>query len=160
MINNQNRAVLVGGAVCLIGLGAVYGALQIPRGAEGGIGGARIFPYLASGAILIFGALEFHKGIRGTDKTRFALTKVPFEITSLLALAIAYVLLITKLGYLIATGLVVPAALLLFGVRNPLGLLAAMVICPVVYQLIFFELLGVFPPFGEWFDLLDVIQGF
>ena len=96
MINNQNRAVLVGGAVCLIGLGAVYGALQIPRGAEGGFGGARVFPYLASAAILIFGALEFHKGIRGTDTTRFALTKVPFEIASLLALAIAYVLLITN----------------------------------------------------------------
>lgn len=159
MINNQNRAALVGGAVCLIGLGAVYGALQIPRGAEGGMGGARIFPYLASGAILIFGVLEFQKGIRGLDPTRFALTKVPFEILSVLALAIAYAWLITKFGYLIATGLVAPAALFLFGIRSPLGLIAAMVICPAVYQLTFFELLGVFPPFGEWFDLLDVIQG-
>ena len=158
MINNQNRAVLVGGAVCLIGLGALYGALQIPRGAEGGMGGARIFPYLASGAILVFGALEFQRGIRGIDTTRFALTKVPFEIASLLALAIAYVWLITKLGFLIATGLVAPAALFLFGIRSPLGLFVTMVICPAIYQLIFFELLGVFPPFGEWFDLLDVIQ--
>lgn len=159
MINNQNRAALVGGAVCLIGLGAVYGALQIPRGAEGGMGGARIFPYLASGAILIFGVLEFQRGIRGIDPTRFALTKVPFEIVSLLALAIAYAWLITKFGYLIASGLVAPAALFLFGIRSPLGLIAAMVICPTVYHLTFFELLGVFPPFGEWFDLLDIIQG-
>ena len=159
MINNQNRAALVGGAVCLIGLGAVYGALQIPRGAEGGMGGARIFPYLAPGASLRFGVLGFQKGIRGLDPTRFALTKVPFEILSVLALAIAYAWLITKFGYLIATGLVAPAALFLFGIRSPLGLIAAMVICPTVYQLTFFELLGVFPPFGEWFDLLDIIQG-
>lgn len=123
------------------------------------MGGARIFPYLASGAILIFGVLELVKGIRGADTTPFALTKVPLDIVSLLVLAIVYVWLVTKLGYLIATGLVAPAALFLFGIRNPVGLLLAMVLCPVVYHVIFFELLGVFPPFGDWFDLLDVIQG-
>ena len=48
----------------------------------------------------------------------------------------------------------------LFGMRSPLWLLVTAIICPAIYHLIFFVLLGVFPPFGEWFDLLDVLQGY
>jgi putative tricarboxylic transport membrane protein len=46
----------------------------------------------------------------------------------------------------------------LFGIRNPLSLLIAAIVCPAVYHAIFFMGLGVYPPYGEWFDLLDLFQ--
>ena len=159
MVGALNRSVIVGAALTVLGLGAGYYASLIPQGAEGGTGGARIFPYIASGAILVCGLIELASGLRDRFQTLPRLTSQPGEIATLLALAIGYVWLVSKLGYLIATGLITPAAMWLFGIRNWFGLLLSAFICPAIYYLIFFELLGVFPPYGEWFDLLDVLQG-
>ncbi|WP_298922204.1 tripartite tricarboxylate transporter TctB family protein [uncultured Roseobacter sp.] len=159
MTGSFHRSVIVGAVLTVLGLAAGYYASLIPQGAEGGIGGARIFPYIASGAILVCGILELLSGLRRQDTSPLRLTDIPGEIASLLAIAIGYVWLVSKLGYLIATGLIAPLAMLLFGIRNPPGLMAAAILCPAIYHLIFFELLGVFPPFGEWFDLLDILQG-
>ena len=80
-------------------------------------------------------------------------------IVGLLALSVAYVIGINYVGYLLSTAAAAPIALYLFGVRSIPGLAAAAVLCPAIYHLIFFVGLGVFPPYGLWFDLLDVIQG-
>jgi hypothetical protein len=40
-------------------------------------------------------------------------------------------------------------------VRSWAALLLAAMICPVALFLFFFRLLGVFPPYGAWFDLAD-----
>ena len=61
---------------------------------------------------------------------------------------------------MIATAVAAPLALWIFGVRSVVGLSAAAALCPAVYHMVFFELLGVFPPLGRWFDLLDVIAGY
>ena len=75
----------------------------------------------------------------------------------LLALAVLYVLLVDRVGYLVATALAAPAAFALFGVRRPLPLIAAALVVPLALHLAFFRVLGVFPPLGAWFDLTDLL---
>lgn len=158
MTGRLPAAITVGSALVLLGLAAGWFGLQIAPDTDGGHG-ARIFPLMASAAILLMGGLELRRGLAG-DNTPIALSNSPSAILGLLALSVAYVFVVTKLGYLIATALAAPLAMWLFGMRSPLWLVVTALVCPVVYHLIFFELLGVFPPFGEWFDLLDIIQGY
>ena len=73
---------------------------------------------------------------------------------ALLALAVLYVLLMGRAGYLVSTALTAPAAFALFGLRRPAALLAAALLCPTVLHVAFFVFLGVFPPRGAWFDTL------
>ena len=73
----------------------------------------------------------------------------------LLGIAVLYVLAIDRIGYLLATGLAAPVAFWLFGARRPLTLVFAATLVPLALHVAFFRLLGVFPPLGTWFDLLD-----
>ncbi len=52
-----------------------------------------------------------------------------------------------------------PVVLYIFGVRSRIGLAISVIVCPLIFHIIFFELLGVFPPYGEVFDLLDWFRG-
>lgn len=146
-------------ALLLIGICSVVVSLDIPKDPDGGLG-ARVFPMMSSGALVLLGVLGILSGIKGYSNERKEKKGENFflKITGLLVLSLFYVWIISKLGYLISTALVSPLILLLFGVRNLAGLLIAAIICPVVYHAVFFIGLGVFPPYGEWFDLLDVIQ--
>lgn len=157
MSGRLNSATITGGALVLMGLLAGYFGLQIPAEADGGTG-ARTFPYIGAASVTFLGALETWRGIRN-DAPPFALSDRGGAIAGMLAVSVIYILMIGKIGYLVATGLAAPLAMWLFGMRQPLALLASAILCPIAYHLIFFELLGVFPPYGEWFDLLDVLQG-
>lgn len=154
-----NQSTVTSFVLLLIGIGAIVASLDIPRDPDGGLG-ARVFPLISSGALVLLGALGVLSGLKGfghdeqTKEDRRTLLK----ISALLLLSIFYVWIIGKLGYLIATALVSPLILLLFGVRNPVGLLIAVIACPAIYHAIFFIALGVYPPYGEWFDLLDFFQ--
>ena len=154
-----NSATMVGGALALFGAGAIAVSFGINPDPDGGWG-ARIFPLVGSGALLLLGLLETRKGLRAASAPAGAGAKSVPSIFALLLLSLAYVWLMSKLGYLISTGLTAPLALWLFGIRSRIGLGAAALLCPVVYHLIFFVGLGVFPPLGEWFDLLDIIEGY
>lgn len=148
--------------MALFGLAAIVASLGINPDPDGGWG-ARIFPLVGSAALLILGIVECAKGLASpppavstTDEDSNGMGR----IFALLILCFAYVWLIGKFGYLISTGLAAVGALMVFGVRNPIGLLVAAIVCPLVYHFIFFVLLGVFPPYGEWFEPLDIIQGY
>ncbi|MEM1045194.1 MAG: tripartite tricarboxylate transporter TctB family protein [Pseudomonadota bacterium] len=151
------RGRFIGLVLVLVGAGALLASLQIPLD-QYGQWGARIFPLIAGLAILVTGLAELWEGpaIR-PGSTGGGHTA---RVLALLALAIAYVWALSKVGYLISTAVTAPLGLWLFGVRRPIGLLAAALLCPVAYHLIFFEALGVFPPLGEWIDLLDLIRGY
>ncbi|MFL4471103.1 tripartite tricarboxylate transporter TctB family protein [Tateyamaria armeniaca] len=69
-------------------------------------------------------------------------------ILALLLLSVAYVWSISVVGYLLSTAVAAPLALVIFGVRNPIGLCAAAVLCPALYHGVFFVALGVFPPWA------------
>ena len=81
------------------------------------------------------------------------------EVGGLSFLSFAYWWAIGAVGYLLATAMAAPLALAAFDVRRPLVLGLAALLCPLVYHLVFFEALGVFPPYGAYFDLLDLLQG-
>ena len=80
------------------------------------------------------------------------------KVTALLVLSLFYVWIIRKSSDTCIDCSGFPSILLLFGMRNPMGLLVAAIVCPAVYHAIFFIGLNVYPPYGEWFDLLDLIQ--
>lgn len=157
MAGRMNEATIIGGTIAAFGLVVFLLGLTIEADAQGNAN-ARIIPLIGSGALCFLGGLEFRRGWTGESEP-LALSGDPKSILALLALAIAYSWSLGKFGYLLSTGFVAPVAMWLFGIRNPLGLLVAAIVCPAIYHLIFFELMGVFPPFGEWFDLLDIIQG-
>ncbi|MCG7522821.1 tripartite tricarboxylate transporter TctB family protein [Ruegeria sp. Ofav3-42] len=155
-----NSSTVIGAGLAIFGLVAVAASMAINPDPDGGWG-ARIFPLVGSGALVVLGVVECVKGLSSsapatTPKEEGSILP---RIFSLLVLSLAYVWLMGKLGYLISTGIAAVLVLMIFGVRNPIGLLIAAIVCPAIYHLIFFVMLGVYPPYGEWFDLLDVIQG-
>jgi len=152
---NLSQGFVIGIVLTTFGIAILIASFQIDKDPGGGWG-ARIFPMFGSIALLMVGILELRFGLRDTQARP---DYIPSNILVLFGLAIGYIFLIGKIGYLLSTGLVAPMVFLVFGVRNLIGLFASAVLCPVAYHLIFFELLGVFPPYGKWFDLLSVIQG-
>ena len=154
------------------GLGFVLVAAGlVAGGAALGIGGwgPRIVPLLAAASLVASGA-----AIAGASPRRGTTAPPPIMVEGevpdgaspdsptreaavlwLLGLAVLYVLAIDRVGYLLATALAAPIAFWLFGTRRPLSLLVAATLVPLALHVAFFRLLGVFPPFGQWFDLLD-----
>ncbi|GGX60805.1 hypothetical protein GCM10007385_32590 [Tateyamaria omphalii] len=145
----------VGVALILVGIGAIVASLSIGLD-QFGRWGARYFPLGGSIALFLLGIAEFWGAKPSQPMDRHHLP----AIGVLLVLSVVYVWSISVIGYLVSTALAAPLALYLFGVRNPIGLIVAAVLCPAVYHGIFFVALGVFPPLGQWFDLLDVIGGY
>lgn len=137
------------GLIALGGLAAV-GAFAIAPDYDGSTT-ARIFPLITAAAIFVMGVLLLRARPAGRNAGEAGSGWAPGQM---LAVTLGYLWLITKLGYLVSTALAAPAALWVFGVRNPAGLLAAALLCPLAYHVIFFELLGTFPPYGAWGDPL------
>lgn len=158
-----NSTAIIGLGLTGLGLAAVVASFGINLDHDGGWG-ARIFPLVGSSTLVVLGVLEMLKGQAmqpvPTNTQETSEANPLARIITLLILSFAYLWLIGKIGYLISTGLAAVAALMVFGIRNPLGLTLAAILCPLVYHLIFFVLLGVFPPYGEWFEPLDIIQGY
>ncbi|MBM2576283.1 tripartite tricarboxylate transporter TctB family protein [Jannaschia sp. Os4] len=139
----------VGLALVAAGVAGGLAALSI-GGWTGGEWGPRTVPLLAAATLALAGV-----AIAASPAARPPRAAGEARVVLLLALAVLYVLGIDRIGYLLATGLAAPAAFALFGVRKPLRLVATAVAVPLALHLAFFRLLGVFPPLGSWFDLLD-----
>lgn len=152
------QTTIVGLALALVGAVAMIASFDIKPDPDGGWG-ARIFPLFGAGILFGLGLIEAFGGMRDVSQTASPARNI-LPVLVLLAVALAYVWLIGRVGYLLSTGIVAPLVLVIFGSRSPLVLVAAAVLCPAAYHLIFFIGLGVFPPYGAWFDLLDVIQGY
>lgn len=152
-----NRSVIIGFTLVTIGLVALIASLGIKLDADGGWG-ARIFPLTGSSALLVLGALQILEGVVQPPADQQPVPNSISRVVVLLVLSIGYVWTMSKLGYLISTAFVAPLIFILFGVRSRFGLIIAAILCPAVYHLIFFVGLKVFPPLGEWFDLLDLVM--
>lgn len=153
---------LEGGVVAVIGAGAVWGALQVPP-APAGETWAGLVPMVVAVSLLVFGIWMAFANIRSVATTpegasETAANRGNFEVIGLFVLSLAYYQGIQMFGYLLPTAVAAPAALFFFGIRRPLALALSAIICPAVFHVLFFELLGVFPPLGEVFDLLDLIR--
>lgn len=154
------RAYAEGLVLAAISLVAIWGAWQVPAASPGDTW-AGIVPFSASvallglSALLLVGASRQPAGVAPSSSDNGA----TFQIIVLFIIALIYQQFFRWFGYLLPTAIVAPIVLYMFGVRSWIGLAVSMVICPLVFHLIFFVLLGVFPPYGEVFDLLSWIQG-
>ena len=163
--------------VALIGLGAVWGAYQVPS-AQDGETWAGLVPMVVAVGLTLGGVLMVIDTLKqvaaenaagtgisegneestdsvGTSRESSSTVKTVIGVA---VLAFVYQYAIVAFGYLLPTALVAPVVLYVFGVRSVPGLLLSMVLCPLVFHLIFFELLGVFPPYGDVFEPLDLIR--
>lgn len=138
---------------------ALWGAYKIPA-AYPGETWAGIVPFSAA---LLLGTLSVIMlvGAAGqpVDPADIPENPATGKIIGLFLIALVYQYSFRLFGYVLPTALVAPVVLALFGMRHSIGLLASVVLCPLVFYVIFFKLLGVFPPHGEIFDLLDWIGG-
>lgn len=150
-----------GPAVALVATGAaaVTASFWIPLDYDGSMS-ARVFPLMSAVILLFLGGLMLWPAkTNAKAEANVSQVRILPGPLMLLGLVVLYIWLISKLGYLVSTGLVTPATLWLFGIRRPAGLAFAALAAPVIFHLIFFKALGVFPPYGKWFDLLDLIGG-
>ena len=81
------------------------------------------------------------------------------HVVVLFVVALLYQQSLRWFGYILPTAIAAPVVLSMFGVRSPTGLALSVVLCPLAFYLIFFVALGVFPPYGEVFDLMQAIRG-
>ena len=129
-------------ALLVLGICAAVASLEIPRDPNGSLG-ARVFPIMASVTLIILGILGILGGVsqikgRINAETEKSTSTSFFKVAALLILSIFYVWTMSTFGYLVSTALISPLILLLFGIRNPVGLLIAAIVCPAVYHAIFF----------------------
>lgn len=143
----------------LVSLIAIWGAWQVPAAISENETWAGIVPFSAAVALLVLSAIVLLDGVRATGGNDEMSGAAVLDILILFVVALIYQQSFRWFGYLLPTAVVAPIALYSFGVRNPLGLALSVVLCPLIYHVLFFELLGVFPPFGEVFDLFDLIRG-
>lgn len=155
------RAYAEGMVLMILGLVAVVGVWNVPA-ANDNETWAGIVPFGAGLGLLVIAGFML-LGARQTASAQGDQapqnTGSVLYILGLFAIALLYQQSIRWFGYVLPTAIAAPVVLYIFGVRSWIGLAISVVVCPLIYHIIFFELLGVFPPYGEVFDLLDAIKG-
>lgn len=145
--------------LALLSAVAVWGAMQVPDASPGETW-AGIVPFGAAVALGIIAAISLLDALRNTHtETTGQSNQGARDVIILFIIAVLYQQSFSWFGYLLPTAIVAPLALYLFGVRSPAGLALSVVLCPLAFHIIFFMLLGVYPPYGEVFDLNEFIQG-
>ncbi|CUJ97895.1 Tripartite tricarboxylate transporter TctB family protein [Ruegeria denitrificans] len=154
------RAYAEGLVLAAISIFAIWGAWQVPAASLGDTW-AGIVPFSASVALLFLSGLMLAGAARQTASgaSHAQDNGATLQIIGLFIIAVIYQQSFRWFGYLLPTALVAPLVLYFFGVRSRIGLAVSVILCPLVFHLIFFVLLGVYPPYGEVFDLLSWIQG-
>ena len=144
----------------LIGAFAVWGASLVPPPPEGETW-AGVLPMGAAIFLTLSGLWMAVAGMRmasGPDRTP-AFDKTAIGVLALFAVSLLYQQGIVNFGYELPTAIAGPIALWMFGVRNKVGLALSALLFPLAFHVVFFRLLGAFPPFGEVFDLMDSFGG-
>lgn len=143
-----NGDLLTGSTVLLFGAAAFGMSFTIGNVTWGGES-SRLFPMIVSFALMCFGARLVLTGVRG-PASPIELSPEIWRVIGLALLGILYVAAIGRIGYIISTGIAAPVALWIFGVRSRAGLAVAALLCPLIYHLVFFVALNVYPPYPSW----------
>ena len=159
------RDISEGAIIALIGIGAIWGAWQVPVSSANETWAGLVPMVIACGLFFLGCAIVLARvfdapapTVAEEQQAKFSLPADVLVVLGLLMLSLVYYQLIQLFGYLLATAVVAPIVLLVSGVRSYTGLAVSIVLCPLFFHIIFFELLGVYPPYGELFDLLDLIR--
>ena len=155
------RDVIEGIVLALLSLVAIWGAWQVPAASPGDTW-AGIVPFAASVTLLALSGLVLMNGLRLVQSRQVVVEERDtgtLDILILFAIALIYKQSFRCFGYVLPTAITAPVVLYIFDVRSRIGLAISVIVCPLIFHIIFFELLGVFPPYGEVFDLLDCFRG-
>lgn len=142
-------------ALGMIAFGFSFAIGNVQWGGES----ARLFPQIVSLILVILAIRLVFLAQTPTEASNTPSKSELVSIAQLLTVGVVYVFLIDKFGFLIATATATPVVFFLFGLRSRFGLALTAIAVPVGLHVIFFELLGLFPPLGQWFDLIDVLRG-
>lgn len=157
------KIILEGLAITVIGIIAIWGALMVPDAMVGEIWAGTVPMVIAcaltGGGVLLLAQNIKHIIYSGELKLNWMPDTPSLQIMAMVVLAVCYHQGMVYFGYLLPTAIVAPIALWAFGVRHKVGLMIAAILCPAIFYLLFFQLLGVFPPLGEIFDLSDWLRG-
>ena len=112
-----------------------------------------------TGALITWSSFRSRMVETGSSSITFMPDKSFPKILMLVILAVLYHQSVLRFGYELPTAITAPVVLWLFGVRNKFGLALSAILYPLIFHILFFKLLGVFPPFGTVFDLIDFLRG-
>lgn len=136
----------VGVVTVLIGVAFLIGTLRLPEALLGDPAGPRMLPLILSWALIGLGALLALRPGPGRPAGR--LWGGGWRLTAASALLVLYAFILTPLGYLVATTIVLMALLVLYNPGRPvLNGIVAVAFTAVTYG-IFHTLLGVYMPKG------------
>ena len=155
------RGVTEGLCLIVIAVFAIVGALQVPTASPGDTW-AGIVPMGAALALLCIAVWMTVGSFRKQAAAGEAIATESagaLPVIALFVVALIYQQSLRWFGYVLPTAIAAPVVLTLFGVRSGVGLAISVVLCPLIFYLIFFVALGVFPPYGEVFDLMQAIRG-
>ena len=150
----------IGVAAACITIGAVF-ALEAwridPRSSEAI--GPRFVPLVLAGIMIVGGALVgglawLRDGSAAPPGSGFGFRDSDIRrIAMVVGAGVVYTFAFWAIGYMGATTLAMALVLWVFGVRNPLVLIAVPIVAGIVYQIIFMGLMGLLDPRGELLDL-------
>lgn len=144
--------------VLLAGAFGFWGAWQVPPPSPDDTW-AGVAPMAVSCLLILCGAIMLiGGGFRFRAAAFCAPSRAVVEVFALAALALVYYAALVLFGYVLPTFFAAPAVLAAFGVRGVVKLGAAAVLCPLLFYLAFFVILGAYPPRGEVFDIMEYIR--
>ncbi len=137
---------IAGGALLVMGAGAVVGAVQLQIGSpdEPQPG---FFPFLAGLILVVLSGLLIRQALRGRSSGGEPLTHLKQPVLAMLGL-VGYVLLLEPLGYVLATAVLTAVLLFVLKVRRGLSYWLTLVLLPVGSYFLFDRLLDVPLPEG------------
>jgi len=131
---------LVGAGFLGAGALAIATTVGYPAGHGGGVGPA-LFPRVTAGIMMVLGALLMIRGLRAKDTSETVdwrgLHRNPLFLNALsvIGAAVAYILLVDRLGFLVMGSVMVFALMWRLRVRPAKSLLVAVVFTTVAYLL-------------------------
>lgn len=161
MFSRTSSEALVGAGTVVIGLGALWLANTIPAGNDDGVG-PRLVPLALAVLTFVLGVVHVATNVAmsrsvAIDDGRQASADSSRAPAAIIAIGAIYIALISALGYLLATALVLPALLITFGTARPLDLAVHAIAGAVAYQMIFVRYLGLSDTPGWLIDVPQVL---
>jgi len=80
------------------------------------------------------------------------------KVTAVIAMGFVYIGLFHVLGYIISTMISMALMMLVFGNRKPLQIIVMSIVAAFAYDYVFMNLMGLYDPPGEWFDLTRFLE--
>ena len=149
-----------GAVIVFIGAVAAWSSSGIPGGGDNEVWSG-FLPSLISLALMLIGITMIVVAKTGwqreTPVPQSANSPLATPVVQLMLLAFGYYLALQQLGYLLSTLLAAPLCLAIFRNRAGVSMWLCGLVLPLVLQLLFFELLGIYPIVGSRFDLLETL---